>query len=69
MPSFIRAEFLWLAASAFLFFCINLKTFEFRISVTDWFSHLTDAESEVQLDEVVYMMTGGVKGGIPTSGL
>lgn len=53
----------------FPFFCINLKTFEFRISVTDWFSHLTDAESEVQLDEVVYMMTGGVKGGIPTSGL
>lgn len=31
--------------------------------------HFTDGESEVQLDDVVYMMTGGVKGGILASGL
>ena len=44
-------------------------TFEFRISVTDQYSNFTDGGSEVQLDDVVCLMTDGVKGGTSGSGL
>lgn len=44
-------------------------TFESRISVTDKYPHFTNGGSEVQLDDVVYLMTGGIKGRTPDSGL